>query len=155
MNPSPNRIAVEALLETSPHPMTTPAIARTLGLTNDQVRIVLRSLRASGRLMNDVSNGGTVYSLSVKLPKLIPIKKDASGLGPLSPAKAPQSAKNVKVIFPDGLKVTHCPSPAYQKLQATEWEHARPEGRDHEKTPSRRGESLLPHHRPIAMCVGR
>lgn len=155
MTPSPNRIAVETLLEASPHPMSTPTIAKALSLTVDQVRNALRGIRSTGRLMNDVSNGGTVYSLSVKLPKLIPIKKDASGLGPLSPAKAPQSAKNVKVIFPDGLKVTHCPSPAYQKLQATEWEHARPEGRDHEKTPSRRGDELVAHMPPAAMCVGR
>lgn len=141
MTPNPHRAQIETLLEASPHPMSTPAIAKALNLTSDQVRNVLRGIRASGRLLNDVSQEGTVYSLSVKLAKRPALeKKSDMGIGPLSPAVGKAAKPAAQVIYPPGLKVTKLPSPPYRDYEPAEWHHARPEGRQHEALPSRRGD---------------
>lgn len=152
MKPNPNRIAVEALLEASQYPMNTPAIAKALNLTLDQVRNALRGLRSTGRLLNDVSNEGTVYSLVIKSTRIVAFGSNSSGLKLSHGEKAKTEAK--EVIYPPGLKITKLPSSPYTKYQAPGWEHARPEGLDHEKTPSRRGDELVAHMPPVAMCVG-
>lgn len=147
----PTSVAIEQLLHQAAAPLSIDQIVQATGFAKEKVRNVIRNLIYNQRVKRHGSTQKATYSM---------VAKYRCDIGELTPAKAkpntPAAPKpTAEVVYPPGFKVTHCPSPGYQRMQPTNWHHARPEGRQHENLLSRRGNEFKPHQPPLHMCVGQ
>ena len=118
-------------------------------VTRKQLRSNLDYLRKLGRVANEGTQNKPAWML------IVPISH--CDLGDLSAGKpkAPTPAKPAPVvIWPEHVQVQRAPSSyRFEPYRPKATSYRRPEGDDHLKHPSRRGNELAGYQRPTAGCI--